>query len=70
MDETLRLWKEAYARHSELKAARRAGQRPPSQAVREMKLRMRACERSFRATRQEWQAMLERFTDAPAGQGF
>jgi stearoyl-CoA desaturase (delta-9 desaturase) len=70
MDETLRLWKEAYARHSELKAAKRAGQRPPSEAVREMKLRMRACERIFRTTRQEWQAALERFTDAPAGRSF
>ncbi|MEO8198665.1 MAG: fatty acid desaturase [Thermoanaerobaculia bacterium] len=70
MEETLRLWKEAYARHSELKAAKRAGQRPPSAALREMKRRMRACERSFRETRQEWQSVLDRFTNAPAGQGF
>jgi len=68
MEETLRLWKEAYARHSELKAAKRAGQRPPPYAVREMRRRMRDCERRFRETRHEWQAALERFTEFPAGQ--
>jgi hypothetical protein len=70
MEDTLRLWKEAYARHTELKAAKRAGQRPPSDAVREMKRRMRDCERRFRETRHEWKAALERFTELPATQRF
>ncbi|MGZ6988939.1 MAG: hypothetical protein ACXVH0_08265, partial [Thermoanaerobaculia bacterium] len=70
MEETLRLWKEAYARQAELKAAKRAGERPPSDAVREMKRRMRDCERRFRETRLEWKATLARFTEFPAPQGF
>jgi stearoyl-CoA desaturase (delta-9 desaturase) len=69
MEDTLRLWKEACARHTELKAARRAGQHPPSDVVREMRRKMRECERRFRETRQEWHAALERFLEIPAAQG-
>ncbi len=70
MEETLNLWKEAYARHCELKAAKRKGQRPPSETMREIRRQMREYERRFRATRLEWKAALDRFTDLPAAQGF
>jgi stearoyl-CoA desaturase (delta-9 desaturase) len=70
MEETLNLWKEAYARACELKAAKRTGQRPPSETMREIRRQMREYERRFRATRLEWKAALDRFTDLPAVQGF
>ena len=68
MEETLRLWKEAYARHGELKAAKRRGQRPPSETIREIRRQMREYERRFRATRLEWKAALDRFLELPAVQ--
>jgi stearoyl-CoA desaturase (delta-9 desaturase) len=65
VDEALRLWKDAYARHGELRAARARGQRPPSDAWSAGRRKVREYERRFRATRLEWLAVLESFLETP-----
>jgi stearoyl-CoA desaturase (delta-9 desaturase) len=63
VDEALSLWKEAYARHGELKAAKARGQRPPSEVWSAARRKVREYERRFRATRLEWLAALESFPE-------
>lgn len=65
VDEALRLWKDAYARHGELRAAKARGQRPPSDVWSAGRRKVREYERRFRATRLEWLAVLESFLETP-----
>lgn len=63
VDEALRLWKDAYARHLELRAAKARGQDPPSDVRHAVKQKVREYERRFRDTRLEWLAALESFLE-------
>ena len=59
VDEALRLWKDAYARHLELRATKARGQAPPTDVRIAVRRKVREYERRFRATRLEWLAVLE-----------
>ena len=67
VEETLHLWREAYARHSELKAAKKRGLRPPSDVLRDLRRTVREYEKRFHETRLEWQIALESFSEIPDG---
>ena len=59
VDEELRLWREAYARFVQVKAARFRGANSSSDLRSAMKARVRDYEKRFREARLEWQAVLE-----------
>jgi len=63
VDEALQLWKDAYARHVELRAAKARGQGPPSDVRIAVRRKVRDYERRFRSTRLEWLAVLESFVE-------
>jgi len=63
VDEALQLWKDAYARHVELRAANARGQGPPSDVRIAVRRKVRDYERRFRSTRLEWLAVLESFVE-------
>jgi stearoyl-CoA desaturase (delta-9 desaturase) len=65
VDEALQLWREAYARHVELRAAKARGQSLPSDVRSAVRQKVREYERRFRVTRLEWLAVLESFLETP-----
>jgi stearoyl-CoA desaturase (delta-9 desaturase) len=65
VEEALQLWKDAYARHGELRAAKARGQSSPSDIRSTMRRKVREYERRFRDARLEWLAVLRSLGDAP-----
>ncbi len=65
VDEELRLWREAYARFVQAKAARSRGASAPSDLRSTLKARAREYERRFLEARLEWQAALEGLSETP-----
>ncbi|HUM01666.1 MAG TPA: fatty acid desaturase [Thermoanaerobaculia bacterium] len=63
VDEALQLWKDAYARYVEVRAAKARGQGPSSDVRIAVRRMVRDYERRFRSTRLEWVAVLESFLE-------